>query len=454
VLALLRGEAVSEEAKARCLALRPSVDAAEVRFLQTQTSAARAMMDKKGEPSFREVRPVAAALGRAGMGGMLNTRELLDIAGVLRAARAAASYGSGDRAEKTPLDALFSALRANKFLEEKITNAIVGEDEIADAASGELASIRRHMRATGARVRDILNRIISSPTYSKYLQENIITMRSDRYVVPVRAEPQSGRAGLVHDVSSSARRSSSSPWAWCRRITSCGSSPRRRSGRSSVSSWSFPSTRPGSGRHILDDYGLLVALDCVFARAKLSYRMYAMAPEIGEEGGAVLRKARHPLLERGKAVPIDVRLGGEFDTLVITGPNTGGKTVTLKTIALLALMAQCGLHLPTDDGSRLPVFSRVLADVGDEQSIEQSLSTFSSHMTNIVRILEEGGRALPRALRRAGRGHRPGGRRGAGRVHHPGRARARRAGGRHDPLRRAQGLRHDDEGGRKRLVRV
>ncbi|HPE15548.1 MAG TPA: endonuclease MutS2 [Oscillospiraceae bacterium] len=389
VLSLLAGEAVSEEAKARSLALRPSVEEAEVRFLQSQTSAARAMMDKKGEPSFREVRPVATALARAEMGGMLNTKELLDIAGVLRAARAAVSYGSGDREEKTPLDALFSSLRANKFLEEKITNAIVGEDEIADAASSDLASIRRHIRATGAKVRDILNKIISSPTYAKYLQENIITMRSDRYVVPVRAEHKGDVPGLVHDVSSSGATVFVEPMGVVQannELRELAAKEKREIERILME---LSADAAGFRDDILDDYGLLVALDCVFARAKLSYRMYAMPPEIVSAGGLVLRRARHPLLERGKAVPINVRLGGEFDTLVITGPNTGGKTVTLKTIGLLSLMAQCGLHLPTDDGSRMPVFTRVLADVGDEQSIEQSLSTFSSHMTNIVRILGE-----------------------------------------------------------------
>lgn len=389
VLALLAQGAVSSEAKEQALALQPSDDVEEIRRRLGETSAARRMMDLKGAPSFREVRPIAAALHRAEREGLLNTRELLDIAGVLRASRVVKAYGNGERDEHTCIDFLFQSLNTNRFLEDKISTAIVSEDEIADAASPELASIRRHMRQSTTKVREILQKIISSPHYSKYLQESIITMRSNRYVVPVKAECKGEVPGLLHDVSASGATLFIEPMG----VVQANNELRELTAREKKEiERILMELSVGVAAHssdVLADYSLLVALDGIFARARLSYQLGSMEPSLSTDDSLILNGARHPLLDPKTAVPIDVRLGSDFDTLVITGPNTGGKTVTLKTIGLLTLMAQCGLHIPVGDGSQIAVFSKVLADIGDEQSIEQSLSTFSSHMTNIVRILEE-----------------------------------------------------------------
>ena len=385
VLELLAGCAVTEEGRERSLALRPLNDREDVQRAQEETSAAVRLLVLKGSPGFSGIRPVGPSLQRADMGGSLNTRELLEVAAVLRAARTAADYGAGE--EKTPISHLFHALTPNKFLEETITNSIVGEDEIADSASGELASIRRHMRATEAKVRDILQKIISS-NQSKYLQESIITIRSDRYVVPVKSEHKNAIPGLVHDVSSSGSTFFIEPMG----VVKANNELREllaKEKKEIERILSELSAQCAAHREdILEDYQLLVWLDCIFARAKLSLKLECSQPRLSDKS-LHLRGARHPLLDRKKAVANDLELGERFDTLVITGPNTGGKTVTLKTLGLITLMAQCGLHIPAKDDSTVRVFSRVLADIGDEQSIAQSLSTFSSHMTNIVGILNE-----------------------------------------------------------------
>ena len=390
VLERLAEQAVTEEGKERCLALRPLTDADDVQRALDETSAAVQMTALRGSPSLSGVKPVAPSLQRAHMGGALNTRELLDIAAVLRAARSAKEYGEGegDRA-KTCIDHLFRSLTANRFLEEKITGSILGEDEIADAASPELASIRRHIRATASKVRDILNKLISS-NQAKYLQEAIITQRNDRFVVPVKSEHKNDVPGLVHDVSSSGSTFFIEPMGVVKANNELKELQSREEKEIERILAELSADCAQFGEDIAQDYRLLIFLDVIFAKAQLSYRMRACAPKIAEKG-LYLRKARHPLLDPDKAVANDLMLGEDFDTLVITGPNTGGKTVTLKTIGLLTLMAQCGLHIPVGDDSRVRVFDRVLADVGDEQSIAQSLSTFSSHMVNIVGILAECG---------------------------------------------------------------
>jgi DNA mismatch repair protein MutS2 len=390
VLDMLAQEAVSAPAKESCLALPPSDDAREVRRRLGQTSAAKDMMTVKGSPSFSGVKDIRSALARADMGGMLNTRELLDIAGVLRAARTVRAYADGTGSSRTDIDFLFNALQANKFLEEKITGSVLGEDEIADAASGELATIRRQMRAASARVRDTLQKIISSPGYSKALQEAIITQRSERYVVPVKAEYRSAIPGLVHDVSSSGATLFVEPMGVVKANNELRELRAREKTEIERILMELSADCAEHRENITLDFTMLVELDAIFARAKLSFKLNC-GEAVPTENSLRLRKARHPLLDQAKAVPIDVELGRDFDTLIITGPNTGGKTVTLKTLGLLSLMNQCGLHIPAGDGSELPVFTKVLADIGDEQSIEQSLSTFSSHMTNIVRVLDECG---------------------------------------------------------------
>ena len=392
ILAMLARHAVSDAAKERALAVSPSTDAATVKRLLAETSAARGMMVKRGGPSFSGVKDVRASLSRADMGGCLNIRELMDIAGVLGAARQARSYAAGDGRgnEKTCIDGLFNSLITNRFLEDKITGSIAGEDELADAASPELASIRRLIRAASARVRDALQKIISSPSYAKALQDPIITTRSERYVVPVKAEFKNAVPGLVHDVSASGATLFIEPMAAVKANNELRELRAREKAEVERILMELSADCAEHADDITRDFGILVSLDLIFAKAKLSYEYDGMEPVISERAVA-LRRARHPLLPKDTAVPIDLELGGDYDTLVITGPNTGGKTVTLKTIGLMCAMAACGLHLPVADGSCVPVFDAVLADIGDEQSIEQSLSTFSSHMTNIVRILNECG---------------------------------------------------------------
>ena len=387
VLDMLADQAVTEEGKDKARRLRPETDPVEVTALLAETTAAVEKMVLGGSPAFAGVRPVAGSLQRANMGGSLNTRELLDIAKVLATARSAKEYGEGDAEKKTPIDVLFHALRPNRFLEDKITGSIVGDGELADSASPELASIRRHMRATESKVRDILQRIISS-SQAKYLQESIITQRSGRYVVPVKSEFKNEIPGLVHDLSGSGSTFFIEPMG----VVKANNELRELQAKEEKEIdriLAELSAEAASFREDINlDYELLIRLDVIFARAKLSNKMHAMAPGLSTKG-LNLRRARHPLLPPKTAVANDLSLGETFDTLVITGPNTGGKTVTLKTIGLLTLMAQCGLHIPAGDGSVIKVCKRVLADIGDEQSIAQSLSTFSSHMSNIVGILEE-----------------------------------------------------------------
>ena len=390
VLEMLAGEAVSEPAKAEALALVPSVHRAEVERLLAETSDAKDMMVYKGSPSLSGLRDVRGSLARADMGGVLNTRELLEIAGVLQSARAVRSYGMSAEKE-TCIDHLFKMLQTNRFLEDKIVNSIPGEDEIADSASSELSDIRRKMRAAAARVRDSLQKIISAPSMAKFLQDPIITTRSDRYVVPVKAECKGSVPGLVHDVSASGATLFVEPMAAVKANNEIRELKAKEKAEIERILAELSAECAAHREDIDADFSALVRLDGIFARAKLSFKLNAGAPELSERG-VRLRRARHPLLDKDKAVPIDVELGEDYDTLVITGPNTGGKTVTLKTIGLLCLMAQCGLHIPAAEGSCVPIFDKILADIGDEQSIEQSLSTFSAHMVSIVDITKRAGR--------------------------------------------------------------
>jgi len=384
VLNLLSNCAVTQEGRERALTLRPMTDLDDVARAQAETSAAVQMLILRGSPGFSGVKPVAASLQRADMGGALNTRELLDIAAVLRAARSAGDYGSGE--EKTAISHLFRALRPHRSLEEAISSSILGEEEIADSASSELASIRRKMRATEAKVREILQKIISS-NQSKYLQESIITIRSDRYVVPVKSEHKNDVPGLVHDVSATGATFFIEPMGVVKANNELRELLAKEKKEIERILAELSAQCASHKEDILEDYQILVWLDSIFARGQLSLKLGCSEPKLSTKY-LQLRGARHPLLDQKKAVTNDLELGQRFDTLVITGPNTGGKTVTLKTIGLITLMAQCGLHIPAKADSTVRIYERVLADIGDEQSIAQSLSTFSSHMTNIVGILE------------------------------------------------------------------
>ena len=389
VLEKLAAKAVSQAAKDRCLKLTPSTDVEEVLRLLDETDAAKERLGLHGSPSFSGVKDVSAALTRADHGGMLNTRELLDIAGVLTASRRVSDYDAQRQGEETVLDRLFASLHTNKYLEEQIRSAILDEETIADTASSELADIRRKMRLAASKGRQILQRIISSPSYAKVLQEALITQRDGRFVVPVKAECKGSMPGLVHDVSSSGATLFVEPMGVVQANNELKELEAREEKEIERILRELSAQCADAMEYILLDYDMLVHLDMIFARAQLSYTMNASRPEVVCKGAISLKRARHPLLDQAKAVPVTVELGGDYDTLVITGPNTGGKTVTLKTLGLLCLMAQCGLHIPADSGSTVRVFDRILADVGDEQSIEQSLSTFSAHMSNTVEILRQ-----------------------------------------------------------------
>ena len=389
VLEMLASLAVSDAAKEKCRGLSPVCQLEEALRLQEETQSARERLGLYGSPSFSGVKDVSRALNRADHGGVLNTRELLDVADLLTASRRVAEYDRDRQGEKTVLDHLFSALHTNKFLEDKIRGAILDEETIADSASPELADIRRKMRLAASKGRQILQRIISSPSYAKVLQEALITQRDGRFVVPVKAECKGSIPGLVHDISSSGATLFVEPMGVVQANNELKELQAREEKEIDRILRILSGECAAQMMNILYDYDILVHLDVIFARGQLSYRMNAAKPILARRGGIVLRRARHPLLDQAKAVPISLELGNSYDTLVITGPNTGGKTVTLKTIGLLTLMAQCGLQIPADDGCRLRVFDRVLADVGDEQSIEQSLSTFSAHMSNTVEILRQ-----------------------------------------------------------------
>ena len=391
VLALLADQASSQAAKERCMALRPLDDADEIRRKLEETSAACACITVKGSPGFGGLYDVGASLDRAYRGGCLSQEELLRIAAVLKSARQTKSYaeGEGKSAQETSvLDIYFQQLTTNKYLEERIFNSILSKDEIADAASSELASIRRKIRQQSSRIRESLQKIITSPAYAKILQEPIVTIRSDRFVVPVKAECKGQLPGLVHDVSSSGSTYFIEPMSAVNgnnELRELFMAERKEIERILAE---LSAEAADHREQIKLDYDVLLDLECVFARGRLSFAMKAICPEVRTDGQLNLIRARHPLITGKTVVPISVRLGSDFDTLIITGPNTGGKTVTLKTIGLLTLMAECGLHIPADDGSAINVYEHVFADIGDEQSIEQSLSTFSSHTKNIVEILK------------------------------------------------------------------
>ena len=374
--------------KEACLRVRPSSDLEDVNLMLEQTTAASDLCTRKGNPVFGDVTDVSASLERADRGGSLQPIELLRIAGVLRCARNIKGYVSEDD-KATVLDALFGALTPNKYLEDKIFGAILSEEEIADNASPALADIRRHMRIQSGKIRDSLQKVISSPAYAKFLREPIITIRQGRYVVPVKSECRNDVPGLVHDVSATGGTYFIEPMSAVNANNALRELELKEKKEIERILAELSAEAAAHREDVNLDYQMLVQLDVIFAKAKLAYRMRAWAPIMNDQGRVDLRKARHPLIDPKVVVPITVRLGSDFDTMIITGPNTGGKTVTLKTIGLLTLMAECGLHIPAGDGSQLSTFDAILADIGDEQSIAQSLSTFSSHMRTIVDVVAQ-----------------------------------------------------------------
>ena len=388
VLNMLAQCAGSADGKALCLSLRPDSDLETVQLMLHQTSAACTMCEKKGNPNFADVKNVSAYLERADMGGSLHPGELLEIAGVLRCARNIKAYRSEDD-EPTIIDSFFAALTPNKYLEDRIFGAILSEEEIADTASTELADIRRHMRIQSGKIRDSLQKIISSPAYAKLLREPIITIRQGRYVVPVKSECKNDVPGLVHDVSATGSTYFIEPMSAVNANNALRELELKEKKEIERILAELSAEASAHSDGILLNYQMLVQLDVIFAKSKLAYKMHAWEPLMNDKGLIDLRKARHPLIDHAKVVPISLHLGKEFDSMIITGPNTGGKTVTLKTVGLLVLMAECGLHIPAGEGSTLSTFDAVLADIGDEQSIAQSLSTFSSHMRTIVDVIDQ-----------------------------------------------------------------
>ncbi len=388
VLAMLSQYAGSQEAKNACLNLMPTSDLDDVRHMLVETSDASDLCFRKGNPSFTSVYDVTADLERAYRGGSLHPKDLLRIAGVLRCTRNIRGYISEDD-PATVLDPLFYALTPNKYLEDKIFGAILSEEEIADNASPTLADIRRHMRIQSAKVKDGLQKIITSPAYSKFLRDPIITLRGGRYVVPVKSEHKADIPGLVHDVSATGSTYFIEPMSAVNANNALRELELQEQKEIERILAELSAEVAGHRDSISLNVQMLVKLDVIFAKAKLAYHMKAWAPEMNDKGYIDLKKARHPLIDPKKAVPISLHIGKDFDSMIITGPNTGGKTVTLKTVGLLTLMAECGLHVPAGEGSTLSTFDAILADIGDEQSIAQSLSTFSSHMRTIVDVVAQ-----------------------------------------------------------------
>lgn len=375
-----------DEARLAALSLQPSGDFFEVQKRLSETEAAHILIAKFGAPSFGGLINVNNQLSRASSGGTLSMRELLDISCDLRVIRGITEWRSKSAGMDTAIDDLFNSLYTNKYLEDKINNAVLSDTEMSDNASPALKDIRRHKRLEESKIRDKLDGMIRSPKYKSSLQDAIITQRNGRFVVPVKAEHRSEVSGMVHDTSGSGATVFIEPAAVIEannRIKVLESRERdeieRILSELSEEAGSFADTIKISCESAAE-------LNLIFSKAQLAYKMKATMPIINSRGVIELKKARHPLLDPKKAVPIDVSLGDKYDSLVITGPNTGGKTVSIKTIGLLTLMAECGLFIPANENSSIAVFKNVFADIGEEQSIEQSLSTFSAHMTTIVNI--------------------------------------------------------------------
>ena len=388
ILQMLADHAASASGKAACLAIHPESELELVTELLQETTDAVDLSTRKGYPSFAELCDVTSSIDRAEKSGSLQPKELLQIGQVLRCTRFVKGYKNDDDPQ-TVLDPLFGALTPNKYLEERILSAILSEEEIADGASPALADIRRHIRVQNSRIRESLQKVISSPAYSKYLRDPIITIRQGRYVVPVKSEHKNDVPGMVHDVSATGSTYFIEPVSAVNANNALKELELKEKKEIERILSELSAEAAAHGDDIITSFHYLTKLDVIFAKARLAFKMRAWAPIMNDQGRVELRNARHPLIDPSKVVPVSLRLGTDFDSMIITGPNTGGKTVTLKTVGLLTLMAECGLHVPAGDGSQLSVFDCILADIGDEQSIAQSLSTFSSHMRTIVDIVEQ-----------------------------------------------------------------
>ena len=378
-----------QETKEMMQALEPAPTIEDERYDLTQTNAINALLIKNGSPRFGSVREVRRIVAHARKGGILSMGELLEIAATLRNFSGLSQWYGLSEHEMLPTDDLFFALAPQPVLEKQISESIISPEEMADTASVTLHNLRRKIRQTEDSIRTKLDNIIRNSTTNKFLQDAVVSLRNGRYVVPVRAEYRGEVGGVIHDVSSTGATVFVEPTAVVEanaRIMQLRAQEQEEITRILTSF----STQVGSLEpQFTYSYDAMLKIDLLLAKARLAVEQNAFMPAVSDTVHFKLNKARHPLIDKKKVVPVDIELGSEYDTLVITGPNTGGKTVTLKTIGLLAAMTQCGLHIPCADGSTMPVFHEIMADIGDEQSIEQSLSTFSAHMTNTVRMLKE-----------------------------------------------------------------
>lgn len=389
ILERLAGYTTSEEVGRFISKIEPFSDIERARAALSETTEAVTQLLRFGSaPVSLAVANIEGSVKRADIGGVLSAKELLEISRILYVARKIKAYIEAGGDDTPALKGYAAGLIPHKACEDKINSAIVSEDEIADDASAELSSIRRKMKKLNLGIREDLNRMIRSEHYKKYLQDPIVTMRSDRFVIPVKAEYRSEVGGIVHDTSASGSTLFIEPMS----IVSMNNEIRDLQNKEEQEIQrilaELSADAAAIGADLRTDYKLLCRLDFIFCKGKLSLDMNATAPALNTDGIIEFRSARHPLIDKQSVVANDIYLGDGFDTLVITGPNTGGKTVTIKTLGLFSAMAAAGLHLPVRDGSRAAVFSEIFADIGDEQSIEQSLSTFSSHMVTIVDILE------------------------------------------------------------------
>ena len=385
----LAGLAVTEMGRELCLALEPETNLEEVRAAQQETEEATVVIQYLGSSPLTAFSDVRSSLSLAEKGATLSPKALLEVATMLRVSRSARDALVTDRETTPELTRMGSGLSDGRRIELDITDAILSEDEIADHASSALADIRRHLRGATDRIKDKLNQMVHSPNCQKYMQDPIITVRNGRYVIPVRAEFRAQVPGLVHDQSGSGATLFIEPMAAVEmgnELKQWELKERQEIERilAALSAEIAPVAQT-----LREDVETLARLDFIFAKGLLSRSMHAVSPKLNQEGYINIIRGRHPLIDPDKVVPSSLWLGKEFTELIITGPNTGGKTVTLKTVGLFTLMAQAGLQIPADLGTEMAVFEQVFADIGDEQSIEQSLSTFSGHMTNIVTIMRE-----------------------------------------------------------------
>ena len=386
---LLATFAPTDGSKSMARMLTPSEDIDTVLKKQRRTTDAKRLCDAKGMPTFGGVRDVAESCERAEKGAILTPGELLAIAAVLRTSRSLNDYCHGNHLFDTVLDEIFDRLMPNRTLEDKIVRSIISEELIADEASETLANIRRQIRITNNKIKETLQKYVQSGTHSKYLQENIVTTRNGRYVIPVKAECKNEVKGLIHDTSSSGATIFVEPTAVVEANNELRVLQSKEEHEIEKILSALSALVADFSNAIWLNYRNITELAFAFACAQMSYSMNASAPTVTEQKLIHLKRARHPLIDKDKVVPINVILGDGYDTMIITGPNTGGKTVTLKTLGLFTLMAQAGLHIPADEGSTVSICENVLVDIGDEQSIEQSLSTFSSHMVNIVSFMDK-----------------------------------------------------------------